>query len=191
MSVKVMGIIWDHFPLGGGERLTALCLADHADHEGGNIYPSVARIAAKTLQSERTVQRHLQGMRAIGWLVETEAGGHGPGSTATYRIPIEALIGPSGGPVEATPGTVTEWHPSGQPVQNPGNSVDKLSTRVTNRRKRVTPDAKKGDTAMSPELGLSVLYNKRAEPIGHSAQKTGTDTPGGHGFTTSGALGQP
>lgn len=151
MSVKVMGIVWDHFPLGGGERLTALCLADHADHEGGNIYPSVARVAAKTMQSERTVQRHLAGMKAIGWLVETEAGGHGPGSTATYRIPIESLPGV----------TVTEWHPSGQPVQNRGNSGDNLSTRVTKRQKRVTPDAKKGDTAMSPEQGLSVLYNNR------------------------------
>ncbi len=167
MSVKVMGIIWDHFPLGGGERLTALCLADHADHEGGNIYPSVARIAAKTKQSERTVQRHLQGMRAIGWLVETEAGGHGPGSTSTYRIPIEALPGVQNG-------TMTEWHPSGQPVQNPGNSGDKLSTRVTNRRKRVTPDAKKGDTAMSPELGLSVLYNNRHPTSGPLPQNEAT-----------------
>lgn len=166
MSVKVMGIIWDHFPLGGGERLTALCLADHSDHEGGNIYPSVARIAAKTMQSERTVQRHMAGMKAIGWLVEVEAGGHGPGSTNTYRIPIEAIPGiPKAG--------VTEWHPSGQPVDNRGFPGDKLSTRVTKRRLRVTPGANKGDTAMSPELGLSVLYNKSTGAPPPVAQKMG------------------
>ena len=137
MSVKVMGIIWDHFPLGGGERLTALCLADHADHEGGNIYPSVARIAAKTVQSERTIQRHLQGMKAIGWLVETKAGGHGPGSTSTYRIPIDALPG-----VQLD--RLTECHPWGQPVQNPGNSGDNLSTRVTSGGKKGDTGRKKG-----------------------------------------------
>lgn len=140
MSVKVMGLVWDHYP-GSGEFLTALCLADHADHDGSSIYPSVARIAKKTQQSERTVQRHLAGMKKNGWLVEVEKATGVPGKATTYRIPIERI--PLG-----IDGRVPKLHPS---------------DGCHPRQKGVTNDAKRGDTAMSPKQGLPVKRPVRAQ----------------------------
>jgi hypothetical protein len=70
MSVKLMGFVFEHYPPGRGsnERLLALALLDHADHEGKNIYPSVALLARKTALAERTVQYTLKRMRQAGWL---------------------------------------------------------------------------------------------------------------------------
>lgn len=140
MSVKVMGLIWDHFPLGGGERLTALCLADHAGHEGENIFPAVATVARKTMQSERTVQRHIAQMKASGWLVEVERATGVPGMATRYRIPIEAI------PRDAK-GGVTKLHPSD------GCQI---------AQGRVTPEVKRGDTAMAHELGVNVIRTSSA-----------------------------
>ncbi len=149
MSVKVMAKVWDHFPLGGGEFLTALCLADHADHEGGNIFPSVARIAMKTQQSERTVQRHIGAMKEAGWLLEVAPATGKPGQATAYRIPIE-LLPPT---VE---GRVSICHPSTYP-----HGCHPVQRGVTNQ-------VKTGDTAMSPKLGLPVIepsrpYEKRSK----------------------------
>ena len=64
-----MSLVFDRYPEGGGEMLTALALADHSDDDGKNIYPSIKRIAEKTRQSERTVQRQLRSMEDSGWLI--------------------------------------------------------------------------------------------------------------------------
>jgi hypothetical protein len=51
MSVKIMALVWDHYPRGGGELLTALALADHADHAdhgGQNVRPGITGLASKT-----------------------------------------------------------------------------------------------------------------------------------------------
>jgi len=137
-----MALVWDHFP-GTGEFLTALCLADHADHEGGSIFPSVARIAKKTQQSERTVQRHLASMRASGWLVVVEEASGAPGKATTYRIPIESIP-------QDTDQRVTKLHPSSYPHG------------CHPRRQGVTNGAKTGDTAMSPKQNLTVMNRQGA-----------------------------
>ena len=56
MSVKVMGQVWD-LDLPHNQLIILLAMADHADHDGGNVYPSIGLIAWKTGYSERTVQR--------------------------------------------------------------------------------------------------------------------------------------
>lgn len=141
MSVKVMALVWDHYPEGGGELLTALKLADHSDHIGDRIWPGVASLARMTHQSERTVQRHLQAMLDNGWLVKVEAGGKGPASTTRYRIPIEAI--PQG--VE---GRVTKLHPS---------------KRVPSGAPKGDIHDKKGDIAVSPESSLKATVKNRQD----------------------------
>ena len=64
-----MSLVFDHYPRGGGELLTALALADHADHQGQNVRPGIASLARKTRQSERTIQHHLARMRRDHWLL--------------------------------------------------------------------------------------------------------------------------
>jgi hypothetical protein len=150
VSVKVMGLVWDYYPEGAGELLTMLKLADHADHDGSKIWPSIARTAEMTRQSDRTVQRQIQAAIANGWLEVVEEGGRGPYSTTRYRIPVERI--PQGVVVR-----VTNCHPLNGPVDN--------------SEKRVTPATlkgdihdNKGDTAVSPESSLtSIVLNCQAE----------------------------
>jgi hypothetical protein len=61
MSGKIMGQVWDlHLPT--NEQLVLLAMADHADHLGQNIWPSVGLIAWKTGYSERTIQRVIKSL---------------------------------------------------------------------------------------------------------------------------------
>jgi hypothetical protein len=86
MSVTVSGLVWEHYPRGGGELLTALALADHADHGGQNIRPGVTGLARKTRQSIRTVQMQLSRMRLEHWLLPVRHARGGRGFATEYRI---------------------------------------------------------------------------------------------------------
>jgi hypothetical protein len=93
MSVKVMSLVWDHYPRGGGELILALALGDWANDKGASIFPSVAQMALKTRLSERAVQYVLGKMKASGWLEQVSPGGMiaGRNVSTTYRIPIERI----------------------------------------------------------------------------------------------------
>lgn len=86
MSVKIMSQVFDRYPNGGGEMLLALALADHASDDGTRVYPSVAALAAKTRQSERTIQYQLRRMEEAGWLILVNAGHGGRSLSREYRI---------------------------------------------------------------------------------------------------------
>lgn len=130
-----MSLVWEHYPAGGGELLTALAYADHAHDDGTGVRPSVAYVARKTRQSERTVQRYLTQMRKSGWLLTVRHGDGGRGRATEYRInPL--------------------W------ITNPV----KLAPFAEIRAERVTTDAQKGDTGgmkrvtpVSPQPSLTVL----------------------------------
>ena len=62
VSVKVMSMVFEHYPEGGGEMLLALALADFSDDDGGKVFPSITSLAKKTRQSERSVQYQLRRM---------------------------------------------------------------------------------------------------------------------------------
>ena len=62
MSGKVSGMIWD-LDLPHSQAWVLLAMADHADHEGNNVFPSVDLIAWKTNYSERQVQRIVKQLR--------------------------------------------------------------------------------------------------------------------------------
>lgn len=90
MSVKVMGLVWDlHIP--SNEKLVLLAYADHADHDGRSIWPSVAKIAAKTSYSERSVQEITRSLQARGLLVHD---GKGPRGTNKWRVG-SAVVAPA------------------------------------------------------------------------------------------------
>ena len=64
--------------------LLLLALADFADDAGGNVFPSVDKMAEKTRTSRRTVQRNLRQLVADGVLVGVRP--------ATRNFPAEYLI---------------------------------------------------------------------------------------------------
>lgn len=110
MSAKVTGMVFERYPQGGGEMLLALALADHAHDDGTSIFPSVARLAAKTRQSPRAVQYQLRSMEKSGWLILVSGakGGRKPGSdsrgrTREYRIDPAWLNGAEIAPLPPSP----------------------------------------------------------------------------------------
>jgi hypothetical protein len=84
MSVKTMGAVWE-LDLEPPRKLVLLAMADHADHDGMNVRPSVRMVAQKTGYSERQVQRIIRELEAAAILVVQEAG-TGRGHATHYRI---------------------------------------------------------------------------------------------------------
>ena len=93
MSIKIMSAVFERYPNGGGEMLLALALADHASDDGTRVYPSVANLAEKTRQSERSVQYQLRRMEESGWLILVGAGNGGRSMSREYRISPEWIKG--------------------------------------------------------------------------------------------------
>ena len=107
MSVKVMGMVFELYPVGGGEMLLALSLADFSDDQGGRIFPSVSLLAKKTRQSERSVQYQLRKMEHegfISFIVKSDIGRSKGGAypTREYKINLsyfKKCVAPQGSEV--------------------------------------------------------------------------------------------
>ena len=92
MSVKAMGLVWDmpcpnvinDIEYKPGHKYVLLAYADHADHNGKNIYPAVGTIARKTGYDERTIQRLTHEMETMGLLISD---GDGPRGTNRFHLP--------------------------------------------------------------------------------------------------------
>lgn len=84
MSVRQMAKVWE-LDLPQPLKLLALALADWADDEGGNVWPSIDTIARKIGASPRTVQRQLRQLEALD-LVRVEHAGGGRGRTQRLRL---------------------------------------------------------------------------------------------------------
>lgn len=114
MSVRIMGAVWDA-PLPPSQKLVLMSYADHADHEGRNIWPGVPLTARKTGYSQRQVQRTTQELLELGILIED---GHGRNNVRRYRIDLDALAAYSApsGDTMSPPGSDTTSPPEPQGV---------------------------------------------------------------------------
>lgn len=74
MSIKVMSAVWD-LKLPAREKFVLLKLADNAHDDGSNAHPSIAYVAHKCGESERTVSRLLQRLTDRGVLEVQEPAG--------------------------------------------------------------------------------------------------------------------
>ena len=95
MSIRVMNEVWESRKFEGNQLLLLLALADFASDDGGNVFPSVEKMAEKTRASRRAVQRNLRKLEDEGVLIEVR-----PASQrfpAEYRIVLEALRRPPEG----------------------------------------------------------------------------------------------
>ena len=83
MSGKATGKVWD-MRLGSGPLKTVLlAYADHADHEGNNMFPSIELIVYKTEYSEATVHRCVKKLIEDGLLIPD---GRGPHNTNKFSL---------------------------------------------------------------------------------------------------------
>lgn len=91
MSVRVSAKVWGLTSLAPSEKLVLLYLADKADDEGNNVFPSIPRIARECCLSESTVHRVIASMKAAGSLIPVQ---ERPGKTVVYRIDLSRLEQP-------------------------------------------------------------------------------------------------
>jgi hypothetical protein len=66
MSIEVMSWVLNNSQVRGTEKLILIGLANHADADGHNAYPSVARLARYANVSERAVQQSLRNLEEGG-----------------------------------------------------------------------------------------------------------------------------
>ena len=148
-----MGLIWEA-DLPQREKYVLLAYADHADHEGNNIFPSIGLIAWKTGYETRSIQRITKQLLIDGLLIPDGQSKYG---TKRYSIAIDKLpkLPPYGRGVKLSGGIYGGDILSG----------DKLSG-VTNGAERGDNLSQGGDIAVSPEPSLTSLtiINTPARP---------------------------
>lgn len=167
-------MVFDRYPNGGGEMLLALALADHAHDDGTHIFPSIARLAEKTRQSERSVQYQLRRMEQSGWLVLVNAGiggrrsGFGEGGrTRQYRINPEWMKGAEIAPF--------------------AKGAKQASEGCKTAQERVQNGVEKGATAIAPEPRATKSNQKQpshrecereADPLALTAEQVDRELAG-------------
>jgi len=83
MSIKIMNWVWEHSTAKGSELLLLLAIADAADDQGRNAFPSISTLSGKTRMSRRTVQRLVVKLESDGHLRLSRAGGR---RANTYEV---------------------------------------------------------------------------------------------------------
>lgn len=155
MSIALMTMVWRiEFPT-QSQLLIALKLADHANDEGANVYPSRSRIADLTQCSETTVKGVLRAFREVGLLHVIEEGGKGPRSTTKYAFHVRLLHSLHRGDCRLVGGSDTltiEWPDKGAEYDpSKGPELDPLEEiRGQSGKLRGQPDPAKGAEALPP-----------------------------------------
>ncbi len=88
MSVRAIDVVWRRYPVGGGELVVMLALADWANDVGTGIWPSVPALARKARLSDRQTQRLLRTIQRQGYI---DAGGITEYGTRRYRLRLDLL----------------------------------------------------------------------------------------------------
>ena len=91
MSIHVASMVWRTRLGGPFIKAVAMKLADHANDDGGDIYPSIERVARETEICARSVQTHLKRLVELGVLIIESEGGKGPRDTRRYRFDLARL----------------------------------------------------------------------------------------------------
>lgn len=158
MSVQVMGWVWANSAATGIDKLVLLAVADSANDDGGNAWPSIALLSRKAGVNERTVQRAIRRLVESGALrVKANAGRHGvnvyrvvmkppaqshpdnlsPRRSATVTKPPRQNAAPAESP--NTPGTVPPEPSLNRPKSRTANAV--LPQRTITQRSKAITDA--------------------------------------------------
>lgn len=181
MSGKLVGMVFDHYPFAGGEKLLAVKLADNAHDNGCSIFPSVATLSRQTHQSERTIQYQLKRMLARGWLVLVKHAHGGRGHAREYRIHPDFI---SAYDSRTLPEQRPTWEfkcvdKEGDKQALKGANIAPFTEpeRVQSETlKGATAVAQKGATAVAPQPSLTVIQpNTPLPPDGGDAENFNID----------------
>lgn len=139
MSVRAISWVWENSSASGNDRLVLLAIADSAEHDGSNAWPSVRTIAKKCLLSERTVQRAIRSLVSAGELIVEEQEGGSRFTPGNRRPNRYALTG------------VAERHPKDFEAQA---GVTGKKAGVTGVQGKQAP----GVTPLSPNPSLELKH---------------------------------
>ncbi len=148
MSVKAMALVWDMLcPETYGDlqfkpnhKYVLVAYADHADHNGKNIFPAIATVARKTGYGERNVQYLTGELEEMGILIED---GVGPRGTNKWKIPYD------------------ERGAKIAPVQSPGGAKNGDSSGAKSSGAKFAPELTEQDIYISnPDLEFIVKAAK-------------------------------
>lgn len=169
MSWKISGLVWE-LDLTHSQQSVLLAVADHAKHDGSDVFPSVARIAWKTGYSDRQVRRTMKDLRELGILILTkESNRYRP---REYKIDIAAgkKKDPFRGDIMSGLVDEEEVPPTGRAdmgviPEAPGLTPCQVRGD-TGVRSGVTPVSARGDIAMSPRTIIKdqLKTNESVEP---------------------------
>lgn len=125
-----MSMVWE-LDLSHDQRIVLLALADHADDDGYNCYPSIAYTAWKCGYSERSIQRILRKLQADELIKPLKNTKGGRGKAVEYRV--------------------QPWKGVKKPPFRNDDNMTPLEESVTPEDERVTNEVEKGDTALTPQ----------------------------------------
>ena len=94
MSIRLMTLVWDIRWPTQNHLLVMLKLADHANDEGGKVWPAVSTISEQAQCSERTVQNVLKAFRDCGLISVLKQGGGSSPTVYGLNVPLlRGLVG--------------------------------------------------------------------------------------------------
>ncbi|XVS67851.1 helix-turn-helix domain-containing protein [Actinosynnema sp. CA-299493] len=125
--------VWEHAEAAGTDLLLLLAIADSADDQGRNAWPSIADLSRKTRLDERTVQRRLKRLHDQGRIAIEIGGGR-------RRNRYAILMNP---PQIPSPTTPSQDRPTA-PAEHP-------AATVPSRRGRVRESDRRSDRADWPQ----------------------------------------
>lgn len=151
MSVKVSHLVWEYADLKGSPLIVLLAMADFADDDGSNVYPSRVTLAQKARVDEKTVSRILTDLENARIITCTEKETGRKGRYRNYTINLENLIPPefveayraihdrsenkTGG--QNVPRSKTEGQLAPKRETNPDQPGDNLISRIENHPRPV------------------------------------------------------
>lgn len=176
MSVKKMSEVWE-LHIDHARAWVLMSLADHAEHDGTGVHPSVRLTAWKTGYNERQVQRIMKWLRDTNVLIPIKP--HGQHQPTEYRLDFSRLPqkpsfvksphfrGDKMSPLESGESLLTTC---GQPVDN---STSPEIPGVTFEDPGVTFGASRGDIAVSPDPSYepSIEPSRGGPPVDNSKKK--------------------
>lgn len=127
MSVEALGWAMSQTVGNPTQKLILLGLANHARKDGSAAFPSVKTLAEYAEVGERQVQRHLRALESAGWIA----------------------------PVADPPIELSGWRPDRRPAAYDLVAMARGDARVIPLFDGVTPEAPRGDVAMTPEPSIT------------------------------------
>lgn len=92
MSNRIFQAVWDFGPQSRSEMLVLMVLADSADAETGECFPSLRRIASGARMSVRAARDKLRALESEGWITSaTRQRENGSQASSVYTVQIEKL----------------------------------------------------------------------------------------------------